>query len=223
VYCCTEPRIRQHWAVLLGSLLGAALLLQPPGTRAAETSADEAPCHEPLCYTASRLEAERNRIILYDIDIVDTTRGLSRIKAERAEANGLDFASSEWLLTGHVQVFMPEGQLHADKATVKFANKRIDSITAEGAPAEFEHKLDTGQTAHGHARAITFDMEHDNLQLNGDGWLSDGCNEINSGHIAYDLASQRVRADSAPGDGARVHGTIRTGAASQCAAPASRP
>jgi hypothetical protein len=66
-------------------------------------------------------------------------------------------------------------------------------------------------------------MEHNDLQLNGDGWLSDGCNEINSGHIAYDLASQRVRADSAAGDDARVHGTIRTGPAGQCAASGTRP
>ena len=208
---------------LWAALLSVATLLRAPGAWAAEAQSDQPPCHEPLCYTASRLEAERNRVILYDIDIVDTTRGISRIKADRAQATGLDLGSSEWVLTGNVQVFMPEGQLHADKATIKFASKRIDSITAEGAPAEFEHKLDTGQTAHGHARAITFDMEHNELQLNGDGWLSDGCNEINSEHIAYELASQRVRADSAPGDTARVHGTIRTGAASQCAAATSRP
>ncbi len=189
----------------------------------AEPPADDGPCREPLCYTASRLEAERNRIILYDIDIVDTTRGLSRIQAQRAEATGLDLGSSEWLLTGDVQVSMPEGQLHSERATVKFANKRIDTITADGGPAQFEHRLDTGQLAHGHARSITFDMERNTLQLNGDGWLSDGCNEINSSHIAYDLATQKVRADSAPGDTARVHGTIRSGAASQCSGLASRP
>jgi lipopolysaccharide transport protein LptA len=204
-------------------LLTMAALWQAGGAWAAQTPSDPLPCNEPLCYTASRLEAERNRVVLYDIDIVDTTRGVSRIKADRAEATGLDLGSSQWVLTGNVQVFLPEGQLHADKATVQFANKRIGSMTAEGAPAQFEHKLENGQTAHGHARVMTFDMEHNELQLNGDGWLSDGCNEISSGHISYDLATQRVRADSAPGDGTQVRGTIRTGAASQCGAATSRP
>jgi lipopolysaccharide transport protein LptA len=190
---------------------------------AMQTPSDPPPCNEPLCYTASKLEAERNRIVLYDIDIVDTTRGISHIKADRAEATGLDLGSSQWLLTGNVQVFMPEGELHADKATVQFASKRIQSMTAEGAPALFEHKLDNGQTAHGHARVITFDMEHNDVQLNGDGWLSDGCNDINSSHIAYDIGTQRVRADSAPGDSTQVRGVIRTGAASQCAAAIHRP
>ena len=223
MFCFTEAVLRARARAIACALLSVALLLAGAGARAGETQSDQPPCHEPLCYTASHLEAERNRIILYDIDIVDTTRGVSHIKADRAEATGLDLGSSEWVLTGHVQVFMPEGQLHADKATVQFANKRIDSMTAEGAPAEFEHALDNGRTAHGHARAITFDMEHNDLQLNGDSWLSDGCNEINSGHIAYDLSAQRVLADSAPGDSARVQGTIRNGPASPCAAPTRRP
>jgi lipopolysaccharide transport protein LptA len=209
--------------MLLAALLSMVGLWHSPSAWATESPSDKTACNEPLCYTASRLEAERNRIVLYDIDIIDTTRGISHIKADRAEANGLDLGSSQWLLTGNVQVFMPQGELHSDKATVQFANKHIASMTAEGAPAQFEHKLDNGQTAHGHARLITFDMEHNDLQLNGDGWLSDGCNEINSSHIAYDLATQRVRADSAPGDSAPVRGTIRTGAASQCAAPIRRP
>jgi lipopolysaccharide transport protein LptA len=223
VFCCIEAAPKPRARALQAALLSVALLLRTSGARAAEAQTDQPPCHEPLCYTASHLEAERNSIILYDIDIVDTTRGVSRIKADRAEATGLDLGSSEWVLTGHVQVFLPEGQLHSDTATVQFANKRIESMTAEGAPAEFEHALENGQIAHGRARAITFDMEHNDLQLNGDGWLSDGCREINSGHIAYDLTSQRVLADSVPGDSARVHGTIRTGPASQCAAATSRP
>jgi lipopolysaccharide transport protein LptA len=223
VYCCTENASEARAALLRTALVSMMALWQSTGAWATETPSDRPPCNEPLCYTASRLEAERNRIVLYDIDIVDTTRGLSRIKADRAEATGLDLSSSQWVLTGNVQAFMPEGQLQADKATVQFASKRIESMTAEGAPAQFEHKLENGQTAHGHARVITLDMVHNDVQLNGDGWLSDGCNEINSGHIAYDLATQRVRADSAPGDSAQVRGTIRTGAASQCAPAIRRP
>jgi lipopolysaccharide transport protein LptA len=218
VHCCTDKP--------LAALLGLVVLVAGANASAAQAQASAsapAPCSEPLCYTASRLEAERNRIVLYDIDIVDTTRGVSHIKADRAEATGLDLGSSQWLLTGNVQLFMPEGELHSDKATVHFANKRIASMTAEGAPALFEHKLDNGQTAHGRARIITFDMEHNDVQLNGDGWLSDGCNDINSSHIAYDLASQRVRADSTPGESTPVTGVIRTGAASQCAAAIHRP
>jgi lipopolysaccharide transport protein LptA len=221
VSCCTDRGSRNVRAAL-GWLLALCVPILSPSARPGETKDSEPPCHEPLCYTASRLEAERNRLLLYDIDIVDTTRGISHIKADVAEANGADIGSSDWVLTGHVQVYMPEGQLRADKATVQFVDKRIDTMTAEGAPAEFEHALDNGQTAHGHARSITFDMQRNEVQLNGDGWLSDGCREITSGHIGYDIGSQRMWADNVPGDSARVHGTIRTGNAPGSANPCAQ-
>jgi lipopolysaccharide transport protein LptA len=207
---------------------------------ASAASADREDCNEPLCYTASSLEAERNRMVLHDINIVDTTRGITRIRADLAEANGQDLGNSEWVLTGHVQVFMPQGKLSADKATVQFVNKRIASMNAQGAPAEFEHGVDTaGQTgplgdagkaghgaiesARGHAREIDYDMEHDLLKLNGDSWLSDGCNEINSQSIVYDIANQKVRADAAPGGDAQVHGTLHARSGPQCGSGVSRP
>ena len=190
--------------------------------------------------TASRLEAERNRMVLHDINIIDTTRGITRIKADLAEANGPDLGNSDWVLTGHVQVFMPQGNLSADKATVQFVNKRIASMSAQGAPAEFEHHVDgTAQglapgdganrghgqveTARGRARQIDYDMEHDLLTLKGDSWLTDGCNEINSQSIVYDIANQSVRAEAVPGDAAQVYGTLHARSGTQCGSAAARP
>jgi lipopolysaccharide export system protein LptA len=210
----------------------------------ADGNGDSDRCSEPLCYTASSLEAERNRVVLHDIDIIDTTRGTTNIRADLAEASGLDLGNSQWVLTGHVHVSMPQGQLSADRATVKFVDKRIASMTAHGAPAEFEHATGSGhdgaqagaapparpgtaqsipESAHGHARDITFDMDRDELQLNGDSWLTDGCSEISSQHITYDIASQRVQADAAPGDSTRVHGTIRQRTQVPCGSTVGQP
>src|SRR5271155_2454436 len=60
-----------------------ALLLRAATAAAADAGAETLPCNEPpMCYTASRLQADRNHITLYDIDIVDWTRGVSRIRAQ---------------------------------------------------------------------------------------------------------------------------------------------
>ncbi len=196
VFCCIDSHRRDrarerhrklHWLGGAGACALFALLmpLAPASALAGEAVASELPCNEPpMCYRASHLDAERNRVVLYDFDIVDMTRGISQIKADRAEGDGLDFANSRWVLTGHVQLFIPEGHLSADKATVLFASQRIESMTAEGAPAEFEHPLESGQKAHGHAQAIDYDVAHNEVQLHGDAWLSDGCNEITSEHIS---------------------------------------
>jgi len=210
--------------LLLAGLLLAAASVHAGESASGGTRPEDLPCHEaPLCYIASHAESDPNHLVLFDLDLVDMTRGISRLKADRAEGNGRDFGSSGWLLTGHVQVFIPQGELHADKATVRFASKRIDSMTAEGAPAEFEHVMENGQTAHGHAQAINFNMVRNELQFDGDSWFSDGCNDITGSHIFYDIGSQRVRAESDPGDSGRVHGTIRSATANQCTTTAGRP
>jgi len=206
-------------------LWAIALLLRAASAGAADSTAEALPCDEPpMCYTASRLQADRNHITLYDIDIVDWTRGVSRIRAQRADATGEQLSDSDIVLTGQVRVSMPEGELRADKATVRIAHNRITSMRAEGSPATFEHAIGSGaQIAHGHANAISYDLERDELQLQGDSWLTDGCNEINSQLIVYDIANQKVRADAAPGGDTQVHGTLHARTGPQCGPGVSWP
>jgi lipopolysaccharide export system protein LptA len=242
-----EARLRAMAALWQLLVLGAAsaaglsvALADAPLSGTAGTGTELEACKEPMCYTASKLEAERNRMVLHDINIVDTTRGITHIKADLAEATGADLGNSDWVLTGHVQASLPQGKLSADRATIQFVNKRIASMSAQGAPAEFERSVDRsadgpapgdganrshGQTdnAHGHAREIDYDLEHDLLTLKGDSWLTDGCNEINSQSIVYDIANQKVRAEAVPGDDTQVHGTLHARTSTQCASGATRP
>jgi lipopolysaccharide transport protein LptA len=141
----------------------------------------------------------------------------------------LDLANSEWVLTGHVQVDMDQSagqhnELHADTATVQFANKHVAMMTATGDPADFARTLEGSRAqARGHAHSIRYDLDHNQVQLDGDSWLSDGCREIKAPHIDYDVTRQRVQA-AAGGDPSQVRGTIRTDPGAQCAPEAgARP
>jgi len=198
------------------------LPLQPPPAAPA--------CNEPLCYTASSLQAERNHLVLTDIEIVDTTRGTTQIRADHAEATGLDLGNSRWVLTGHVQVYLPQGQLQARAATVQFTDKRIASIAADGSPAQFQRQVvrpgqSTPTNVTGHAQQITYNVARDEVQLTGDSWLTDGCNDISTQQITYDITSQRVEAaaatSAAPGADGRVHGTIGARSGAPCAPTAT--
>lgn len=207
-------------AVLLGAI-GACSAVTLAAEPATAKPADS--CTEPLCYTVSSLDldAERNDLILHDLDLLDRTHGLVRIRADRAEATGRDLASSQWVLTGHVQVTRDEGanahsELHADAATVQFENQHVASMTATGGPAEFSRSADrTREQARGHAHSIRYDVDRNVVQLDGDSWLSDGCREITAPHIDYDVTRQRVQA-AAGGDASQVRGTIRTDPGAQC-------
>jgi lipopolysaccharide transport protein LptA len=199
---------------------GTQLPLQPPPPAPA--------CSEPLCYTASSLQAERNHLVLTDIEIVDTTRGTTHIKADHAEATGLDLGNSRWVLTGHVQVYLPQGQLQAQAAIIQFADKRIASIAADGSPAQFQRQVvRVGQTTPtavtGHAQQITYNVARDQVQLTGNSWLTDGCNDISTQQITYDIATQRVEAAAVPGANGRVHGTIGARSGAPCVPAAGSP
>jgi lipopolysaccharide transport protein LptA len=210
----------------LGLLLALSFI---GGAGIVRGAADEGPdvgdsvqnCHRPLCWKGSSLnfDLQSNHLEVPDFEMVDTTRG-AHISADRAERTGDKADNSTWILTGHVQITVPQGRLSADRATMQVLNNRIVTLTAQGSPAEFERSADetapnsprsaaqtAAEHAHGHAREIVYDLDRNELQLNGDSWLTDGCYyELHSQHISYDIANQRVHAD--PNDGSGVQGSV---------------
>jgi lipopolysaccharide export system protein LptA len=124
------------------------------------------------------------------------TQGPLRVEAQEATATGLDFAKSDWTLTGQVRITMPDGKLTADDAKLPFRNNQVAQATAHGAPAEFEHKLkDSPQVVKGHADTIDYDVLAGTVRLSGAGWLTDGDNVIRGDTLVYSLATQRVQAN----------------------------
>jgi lipopolysaccharide transport protein LptA len=172
-----------------------------------------------LCYNATGLQAARDHLVLINIDAVgNTANGPAHLTADRAEATGADFGNSHWVFTGHVHIDMKEGRLQAATATVQLLDRHIASIMAGGMPAQFERTPQSaaaaagtaaGLTVHGHADTITYNVGKNEVQLNGDSWLTDGCNDFTSQRITYNLAAQSVLANAEPGSNALVHGIIR--------------
>ncbi|HEX4052467.1 MAG TPA: LptA/OstA family protein [Steroidobacteraceae bacterium] len=223
------------------------------------------PCHDPLCFWAdsrapgASLTLSRTHMLMINPEIVDTTRGIAHITADRGEENGPEVGNSRWLFTGHIRADLSGGQLRADSATVQIVDGRIVSIDAQGSPALFQRPASAGNTAgnpratdshaaapaaaaaagnagkgagaakpgfadvsvRGHADSITYDATHDQVQFSGNSWFTDGCNEITSQLVTYDMQTQTVQAGAKPGSHARVQGVIRNtrpGSSSSCPA-----
>ena len=170
----------------------------------------------------------RDKVLLLAVVIYECGSPL-RIEAARAEASSLDFDNSTWTFTGAVKVRMAQGDLAADNATAKFTQQKLAIATFNGAPATFDQRaaiadlaaaegagaplagapLASAVTAHGHARTIVYNQTPGEVQLIGDAWLSNGCNELSGDTVIYNLLQKSVSGPAATGPGGRVHGVIR--------------
>jgi lipopolysaccharide transport protein LptA len=131
----------------------------------------------------------KNRVLVFnDVTIV---QGAVRITAERAQANGLDFDDSGWEFNGSVRIKLADGALASDTARVRFAKGEIQSATMTGAPATFDQRRDQ-QLSQGRGNRIDYDLSRGTVELAGDAWLTDGCNEITGPTLVYSTGTQRV-------------------------------
>jgi LPS export ABC transporter protein LptC/lipopolysaccharide transport protein LptA len=223
---------------------GASGLIPPQPAASAPASATDAPavdykallqaCHAALCLYGPHLDITLTHMTSPDITIVSTARA-TVVKGDLGEGDisGADSKNSNWVVTGNVQIFMPQGHLKADRASVKIVNDRATILSAQGMPAEFERfpdsALPTGlsskaqaalEHARGHAREIIFDVERNQLELSGDAFITTGCREFRADHIVYDLTAQGLKADTR--DGSKVQVNILRDS-STCAPDSGKP
>ncbi|HNR22007.1 MAG TPA: lipopolysaccharide transport periplasmic protein LptA [Steroidobacteraceae bacterium] len=209
------PPDRRRPARLLAGLALAALC-------AARTmpAAEPDPRTLPINVDAasSDVDYRSNTVVFRDVVI---TQGGARVAAANARATGLDFVDSTWEFTGRVRIDRDGGTLESDRAKVRFRDNVLESATIEGKPARFEQQLvRTPGKAHGRAETIVYDMAANRVTFTGDAWLTDGRNEISGQELVYNVADQRVLAETQPGDTDRVRITIRP---QKDATPADEP
>lgn len=226
----TRPRRREPVAAAIAGVIILAAMAVAPGSSAlgaapARSDGDDK-CDSTVCLDAASTEATPTHLLFHTVKLVYTVRGTT-VTSDLAEGDGPDARNTNWVLTGHVQIVMPQGILRADRATMQVVKGVIANMTAQGAPAEFERSAQSAapdggnpnlaaaaEHAHGHAREIIYDLEHNELQLNGDGFLSNGCYEFSSEHMLYDITNQKVQADPHNVEG--VHGIMRDRTSSSC-------
>ena len=143
---------------------------------------------------------------------VKIVQGDVSVVADQVEATGLDAQDSQWVFTGKVHVHAEnQGELHSDKATVRFSHGVVAHVVVTGEPAEFEQaNIPGGGQARGHADSIDYDVPAGIVKLNGDSWLSDGHSEL-----SYPLITYNVREKSLQAEGGRGHSTVATKASKE--------
>jgi lipopolysaccharide transport protein LptA len=207
----TYPRSAFLAFLLAGS--SAATLAQAPAAPAgpAPRSVQLLDSNLPVVVDAANTEVDykTKKMIYHDIVI---SQGTTRVQADTAQGNGLNFSDNKWTLTGNVRINAePRGNLRSDSAVVEFKDGLIARATVVGKPAEFEQKREgSTQIARGHADKIVYDVAEGTVRLTDDAWISDGQSEISGPLLVYNIRAQRLQGsgpagNTQPGADGRVH------------------
>jgi len=191
------------------------------GLLSAHAAAQEARENLPIVIDAASSEGSlpNNTLVMRDVTI---SQGDLKIRADKASiVGGLNYQNSKWTISGGVRINAQGGSLTSDEAVVTFANNVITRATITGAPAQFEGLREgASEPTRGRARTIDYETTTGNVSLNDEAWLLvDGCNELRSDQLVYNIRSQSVQ------NGGRVRITIQpqTDAGKPCSSPGKKP
>lgn len=187
----------------LSAMAATLAVLCPPAEGAEEKR------QRPIELNAASTDVDYRASRVRFRDVV-VSQGDTSVRAERAEATGLDFDDSTWTFEGDVRIAVENrGTLRSDRAIVEFTDNRIARARIIGTPAEFEQQRSEADVmAHGRAGTIEYTVDDGIVRLSENAWLTDGRNEITGPVLVYDIRAERVQAAGEPGGDERVRITI---------------
>ena len=132
------------------------------------------------------------------------TQGNIGVEADEGRATKLDFEDSDWLFSGNVVIDTENGHIECDTADLHFSNHQLQIATIEGSPATFEmQRPESEEITYAQAGRVKYNFELGIVEFSDDATITEGGNQISSNYLVYNIAEQRISAQSAA-DGERV-------------------
>lgn len=172
----------------------------------------------PLTALAQILEEDLRLPISLDADSTDydgkrsmllfrnlrLTQGSIGVVADEGRATKLDFEDSDWHFSGNVVIDTENGHIECDSADLHFSNHQLQTATIQGVPATFEmQRAESEEVTYAEAGRVKYNFELGIVEFSDDATITEGGNQISSNYLVYNIAEQRISAQSAA-DGERV-------------------
>ena len=152
------------------------------------------------------------------------TQGTIGIEADEGRASKLDFEDSVWQFTGNVVIDTDKGHIECDAADLKFTGHQLRRATITGTPATFESRRpESEEKTVAEAARLTYDFVAGSIEFSGNAVISEGGNKISSEYLVYNIAEQRIKAQSGGDEGRRVKITYTPNEGEQSTGPAEEP
>lgn len=177
-----------------GLLLALALL---PGLVASQTSDLRLPI--TLAADSTDYDGKSSMMMFQGLRL---SQGTTNIEADVGRASKIDFEDSVWHFDGNVVIDVDAGHIESDSAELRFADTQLRLAIIEGSPATFELKRPgTDEVTYAKAGLLKYDLDAGTVEFSDQAVITEGGNQISSSYLMYNIAEQRINAQSS-GDGA---------------------
>lgn len=133
------------------------------------------------------------------------SQGNIGIEADEGRATKLDFEDSVWHFKGNVVIDTESGHIECDNADLRFSGHQLLQALIGGAPATFElQRPESSDVTYAEAEQLDYDFSQGIVEFSGNARITEGGNQISSNFLVYNIAEQRINAQSAGTDGERV-------------------
>ena len=169
-----------------------ALLLLLPGLAVAQTNDLRLPIS--LDADSTSYDGKSSMLVFSGLRL---SQGSIGIEADEGRATKLDFQDAVWRFKGNVVIDVDNGHIECASANLKFADHKLMVATIRGEPATFEmRRPDSDEIIRGEARRLVYNLDTRIIEFSGDAKFSESGNQIASSFIAYNIAEQRINAES---------------------------
>jgi len=129
------------------------------------------------------------------------TQGSIGVQADKGQASKLDFEDSVWRFNGNVIIDTENAHIECDTADLKFSAHELSLATITGSPATFElRRPESDEITYAEAGRLQYDFAAGVVEFSEQAKITEGGNQISSNYLVYNIAEQRINAQSG-GDG----------------------
>ena len=133
------------------------------------------------------------------------TQGTVSIQADEGRATRMELEDSTWQFAGNVVIDIGAGRIECHTADLYFDDFRLQRAVVTGSPAIYNLKrAGSDDVTHGEAGRLQYDVDAGVIEFSEEATITEGGNQISSNVLVYNIAEQRIKADSSGVEDGRV-------------------
>jgi lipopolysaccharide transport protein LptA len=125
------------------------------------------------------------------------SQGRISVEADEGRATNAQDEDGLWRFTGNVIIDVENGHIECDSANLTFVQYQLRQAVVAGSPATFELKRPgSDEVTYAEAGRLSYDVDAGIIEFSEEATINEGGNQISSNYLVYNIAEQRINADS---------------------------